>query len=96
MKTVRLTMSQAIVKYLSAQYIEIDDEIHPLFAGVLLFLDMAMLLEWARHCQSVKSGFLHFVAIVNKEWFIQPLLMQRLIIEQKNDGLYKFNWTWCN
>ncbi|MDC1449320.1 3D-(3,5/4)-trihydroxycyclohexane-1,2-dione acylhydrolase (decyclizing) [Candidatus Thioglobus sp.] len=34
MKTVRLTMSQAIVRYLSAQYIEIDDEIHPLFAGV--------------------------------------------------------------
>ena len=34
MKTIRLTMSQAIVKYLSAQYIEIDNEIQPLFAGV--------------------------------------------------------------
>ena len=34
MKTIRLTMSQAIVKYLSAQYIKIDDEIQPIFAGV--------------------------------------------------------------
>ena len=35
MKTIRLTMSQAIVKYLSAQNIKIDDEIQPIFAGVL-------------------------------------------------------------
>tara|TARA_B110000305_G_scaffold241686_1_gene316994 strand:- start:97 stop:1953 length:1857 start_codon:yes stop_codon:yes gene_type:complete len=34
MKTIRLTMSQAIVRYLSAQYIDIDNEIKPLFAGV--------------------------------------------------------------
>ena len=34
MKTIRLTMSQAIVKYLSAQNIKIDDEIQPIFAGV--------------------------------------------------------------
>ena len=35
MKTIRLTMSQALVKYLSAQNIKIDDEIQPIFAGVL-------------------------------------------------------------
>ena len=29
MKTIKLTMSQAIVKYLSAQYIEIDNETQP-------------------------------------------------------------------
>ena len=34
MKTIRLTMSQALVKYLSAQNIKIDDEIQPIFAGV--------------------------------------------------------------
>jgi 3D-(3,5/4)-trihydroxycyclohexane-1,2-dione acylhydrolase (decyclizing) len=34
MKTIALTMSQAIVKYLSAQNIKIDDEIQPIFAGV--------------------------------------------------------------
>ena len=34
MKTIRLTMSQALVKYLSAQYIEIDEDIQPIFAGV--------------------------------------------------------------
>jgi len=34
MKTIKLTMAQAVVKYLSAQYINIDDEIQLVFAGV--------------------------------------------------------------
>ena len=34
MKTIRLTMAQAVVKYLSVQYIKIDDEVQPIFAGV--------------------------------------------------------------
>ncbi len=34
MKTIRLTMAQAVVKYLSAQHIKIDDEVQPIFAGV--------------------------------------------------------------
>ena len=34
MKTIRLTMAQALVKYLSAQCVDIDGKIHPLFEGV--------------------------------------------------------------
>lgn len=34
MKTIRLTMAQALVKYLSAQYIEYNGEEQPYFAGV--------------------------------------------------------------
>ncbi len=34
MKTIKLTMTQAIVKYLSSQFIETDDGLQPIFAGV--------------------------------------------------------------
>ncbi|WP_461538636.1 3D-(3,5/4)-trihydroxycyclohexane-1,2-dione acylhydrolase (decyclizing) [Spongorhabdus nitratireducens] len=34
MKTIRLTMAQALVKYLSAQRVDIDGKVHPLFEGV--------------------------------------------------------------
>jgi len=34
MKTMRLTMAQALVRYLSVQQTEIDGRVHPLFAGV--------------------------------------------------------------
>ena len=34
MKTIRLTMTQAIVQYLLSQYIETDDGVQPIFAGV--------------------------------------------------------------
>jgi 3D-(3,5/4)-trihydroxycyclohexane-1,2-dione acylhydrolase (decyclizing) len=34
MKTIRLTMTQAIVRYLSSQYIETDEGVQPIFAGV--------------------------------------------------------------
>jgi 3D-(3,5/4)-trihydroxycyclohexane-1,2-dione acylhydrolase (decyclizing) len=34
MKTVRLTMAQALVRYLCAQYVEIDGQSVPMFAGV--------------------------------------------------------------
>ena len=34
MKTIRLTMTQAIVKYLSSQFIETEGGIQPIFAGV--------------------------------------------------------------
>ena len=34
MKTIRLTMTQAIVKYLSSQFIETEEGIQPIFAGV--------------------------------------------------------------
>lgn len=33
-KTIRLTMAQALVKYLQAQKVDVDGEIHPMFAGV--------------------------------------------------------------
>ncbi|ALR78120.1 3D-(3,5/4)-trihydroxycyclohexane-1,2-dione acylhydrolase (decyclizing) [[Enterobacter] lignolyticus] len=33
MSTIRLTMAQALVRYLAAQWVEIDGERHPLFAG---------------------------------------------------------------
>ena len=33
MNTVRLTMAQAVIRYLTAQKVEIDGEIKPLFAG---------------------------------------------------------------
>ena len=34
MKTIRLTMTQAIVRYMSSQFIETDEGIQPIFAGV--------------------------------------------------------------
>src|SRR5437773_5116072 len=34
MKTVRLTMAQALVRYLCSQKIQIDERVEPLFAGV--------------------------------------------------------------
>lgn len=34
MSTIRLTMAQALVRYLAAQYIEVDGQKQPLFAGV--------------------------------------------------------------
>ena len=34
MKTIRLTMTQAIVRYMSSQFIETDEGIQPVFAGV--------------------------------------------------------------
>jgi 3D-(3,5/4)-trihydroxycyclohexane-1,2-dione acylhydrolase (decyclizing) len=34
MKTIKLTMTQAIVKYLSSQFVETDDGLQPIFAGV--------------------------------------------------------------
>ena len=34
MKTIRLTMTQAIVQYLSSQFIDTDDGVQPIFAGV--------------------------------------------------------------
>ena len=34
MKTIRLTMTQAIVRYLSSQYIETYEGVQPIFAGV--------------------------------------------------------------
>ena len=33
-KTIRMTMAQALVKYLCNQYIEIDGKKEPLYAGV--------------------------------------------------------------
>lgn len=44
MKTIRLTMTQAIVRYLASQFIETDEGIQQIFAGVLQFLVMVMLL----------------------------------------------------
>ena len=38
--TIRLTMAQALVKYLCNQYILINDKKEQLYAGVLVFLDM--------------------------------------------------------
>ena len=49
MKTIRLTMAQAVVKYLSAQHIKIDDEVQPYLLGFLQSLDMAMWPVWDRH-----------------------------------------------
>ena len=34
MSTIRLTMAQAVVKYLAAQQVEVDGQLQPLFAGV--------------------------------------------------------------
>ena len=34
MKTIKLTMAQAVIKYMTAQKVEIDGEIKPMFAGV--------------------------------------------------------------
>ena len=83
MKTLRLTMSQAIVKYLSAQYIEIDDEIHPLFAGVFAIFGHGNVAGMGQALSECEEWLPTFRAIVSKEWFIQPLLMQRLIIDNE-------------
>ena len=42
MSTIRLTMAQALVKYLAAQRIEVDDQEVALFEGVFAILVMAM------------------------------------------------------
>ena len=44
MKTIRLTMTQAIVRYLASQLIETDKGVQPIFAGVFAILVMEMLL----------------------------------------------------
>jgi TPP-dependent trihydroxycyclohexane-1,2-dione (THcHDO) dehydratase len=47
MKTIRLTVAQAVIKYLNQQYVERVLKIN--FSQVaLVFLDMEMLLVWGR------------------------------------------------
>ncbi len=42
MKSIRLTMSQALVKFLNAQFIEFDGKKHLLFKAFSLYSDMEM------------------------------------------------------
>ena len=42
MKTVRLTVAQALIKFLDNQYIEFDGKVTKFVEGILVFLDMAM------------------------------------------------------
>ncbi|WP_025733298.1 3D-(3,5/4)-trihydroxycyclohexane-1,2-dione acylhydrolase (decyclizing) [Carnimonas nigrificans] len=54
MSTVRLTMAQALVRYLAAQSIEVDGQVEPLFAGVFAIFghgNVAGMGEALYHCQ---------------------------------------------
>lgn len=42
MKTIKLTMAQAVVKYLMAQKIMIDGKVEPLIPVFMVFLGMGM------------------------------------------------------
>jgi hypothetical protein len=65
-KTVKLTVGQAIVRYLINQFTIIDGERHQLFAGV--FLVMVMLLAYQRPSNKFKTGCLHGVARTSNPW----------------------------
>ena len=63
MKTTRLTMAQAVVKFLAAQRVDIDGDIEPLFHGVF-----AMLPDWVKHYSPVGKNCLRFAPITNRAW----------------------------
>lgn len=42
MKKIRLTMAQAVVRFLAAQKVEVDGKVEPIFGGVLPYLAMVM------------------------------------------------------
>ena len=56
MTTIRLTMAQALTRYLAAQTSEVDAREVPLFAGVFAILGMAMSPELARRCMTHARG----------------------------------------
>lgn len=81
MKTVRLTMAQALVRYLAAQKTDIDGEVVPLFAGMFaIFGHGAMSPVWVRRFGTSVMFFRHCEVIMSKVWRTQPLLMRRRII----------------
>ena len=77
MTTVRLTMAQALTRYMAAQQIrQFDGSAAPAFAGVWAILVMAMLLVWARRFMLKKTGCRLSAAIMNRAWRMPPLRMQ--------------------
>ena len=57
MKTVRLTMAQALVKYLQAQYIDIDGKEEQLFAGVFAIFGHGNVAGLGEALHAVKEEF---------------------------------------
>ena len=48
MKTVRLTMAQALVKFLDNQYVEFDGVEQKFVRGIFTLLDTEMFWDWVR------------------------------------------------
>ena len=67
MTTCRLTMAQALICYLQAQYVERDGEEQPFLRDALGSLAMAMWLAWARLC-SRRPSFRIFFFAMSKPW----------------------------
>jgi 3D-(3,5/4)-trihydroxycyclohexane-1,2-dione acylhydrolase (decyclizing) len=57
MKTVRLTMAQALVRYLMAQKTEIDGDVVPLFPGVFAIFGHGNVTCLSEALEAVKDDF---------------------------------------
>ena len=67
-KTVKLTVGQAIVRYLINQYTIIDGERHQLFAGVFGIFGHGNVTCLSEPSNKFKTGCLHGVARTSNPW----------------------------
>ncbi|STW31970.1 Epi-inositol hydrolase [Klebsiella michiganensis] len=72
MGKLRLTMAQALVKFLDNQYLEVDGEEHKFVKGIFAILATATCWEWARPLNkiAVKCGSIR--GVTSKGWRMSP------------------------
>ena len=73
METARLTMAQALLRFLDAQFVELDGTEHKFVQGVMGILGTATSRGWARLWNTEAPACATSRATTSRGWFTRPL-----------------------
>ena len=77
MKTIRLTMAQAIVKFLASLEVEIDGRVVPLFGGVFAIFGHGNVAGLGEALAEARDLLRPIGRIMNRRWRMPPRLSPR-------------------
>ncbi len=75
--TIRLTMAQALVRWLTAQWTEIDGQKVPLFGGVFAIFGHGNVTCLSKRWRACRASFRHGADRTSNRWRLPPSAMRR-------------------
>ena len=94
MKTIRLTMSQALVRYLVNQHTMIDGKKEPLFPGVFAIFGHGNVTCLGEALEAVRDVMPTWRGQNEQSMGLAAVAFAKASRRRQNHGGYLFNWAW--